>query len=398
MANFVKYESYAARHAALVGGGMTAEQAREELLNNYEPFQRRDNIDSPQDSNMVNTTLKNLNEKIKFLNDKVGSKSSDLTGLGHGDTLSYNSITEKFERNVTDNIYNTVTTTTTAGLATIVATTVGTKRTNLSNNDTFLVTNTGVTNTGAVSININSYGLKNIFGDGLPLVGGEIDSGKSYFIIFDGTQFNIVGAGGSTRSTSAAGAPTATTNPAGKLGSVYVNTLDKSTYICVDDTNNANLWKKVSNPNNFVSTIAPTVSDDSVSGYQIGDTWVDSSTNLSYICTNNAVGVSKWEVIYSHSRTLSSAATLKNRDIVSVQTSGATLPINTTAFSISLPASPKEGDWVRIIDGNHNAQARPVLLLGNGKTISGDSELTMDVNYFDIILRYNNIEWSLGGK
>lgn len=54
-------------------------------------------------------------------------------------------------------------------------------------------------NTGAATLNITAnsiaLGAKNIFSRGLALVGGEIVNGRPVVVVYDGTQFNIVGNG-----------------------------------------------------------------------------------------------------------------------------------------------------------------------------------------------------------
>jgi hypothetical protein len=49
------------------------------------------------------------------------------------------------------------------------------------------------TNTTATTININSLGAKNLYLSGSPLIAGQITSGLSYEIMYDGTNFNILG-------------------------------------------------------------------------------------------------------------------------------------------------------------------------------------------------------------
>lgn len=49
------------------------------------------------------------------------------------------------------------------------------------------------TNTGATTINISSLGAKNIFFNGAACAGGELVIGVPTRIIYDGTQFNILG-------------------------------------------------------------------------------------------------------------------------------------------------------------------------------------------------------------
>lgn len=46
--------------------------------------------------------------------------------------------------------------------------------------------------------------------------------------------------------------------------------------------------------NNFSATTAPTVSNDSSQGYSIGSVWINTTTNLAYVCTNASVGAAIW--------------------------------------------------------------------------------------------------------
>src|SRR3990167_1884233 len=61
------------------------------------------------------------------------------------------------------------------------------------------------TNTGATTLNVTPSGgsaltAKNVFWNGVACVGGELKAGIPYLVIYDGTQFNIVG--GSTTAAS----------------------------------------------------------------------------------------------------------------------------------------------------------------------------------------------------
>jgi hypothetical protein len=49
------------------------------------------------------------------------------------------------------------------------------------------------TNTGATTLNISSIGAKNIFLRGAALVGGELFKSQPVAVMYDGTQFNIIG-------------------------------------------------------------------------------------------------------------------------------------------------------------------------------------------------------------
>jgi hypothetical protein len=57
---------------------------------------------------------------------------------------------------------------------------------------TFVFTPTA-SNTGAATINISSLGAKNIFCEGSACLGGEIVQSVPVEIVYDGTQFNIIG-------------------------------------------------------------------------------------------------------------------------------------------------------------------------------------------------------------
>jgi hypothetical protein len=49
------------------------------------------------------------------------------------------------------------------------------------------------TNTGATTININSVGAKNIYANGSALTAGILTANVVYEIVYDGTQFNVIG-------------------------------------------------------------------------------------------------------------------------------------------------------------------------------------------------------------
>jgi hypothetical protein len=57
-------------------------------------------------------------------------------------------------------------------------------------------------NTGAATLNLNSLGAKAIQYKGAALTGGEIPAGATVQVLYDGTQFQIVGGGTSTSTSS----------------------------------------------------------------------------------------------------------------------------------------------------------------------------------------------------
>lgn len=81
--------------------------------------------------------------------------------------------------------------TTIAGTNTITATAAISMTVYATNQ--YFVLKAAATNTGATTLNLNSIGAKNIFSNGAALTGGEIKSSVSYLVVYDGTQFNLIG-------------------------------------------------------------------------------------------------------------------------------------------------------------------------------------------------------------
>ena len=98
-------------------------------------------------------------------------------------------------------------------------------------------------------------------------------------------------------------------------------------------------------------------------------------------------------------RYVSTNDTPSPNDLLVCETLGSTLSTGQTAYTITLPATPANGDIILIMDGSGNAQNRPILVDRNGNNIDGVADdLTCDVNYFDIKLVFESGNWSLGGK
>jgi len=47
---------------------------------------------------------------------------------------------------------------------------------------------------------------------------------------------------------------------------------------------------------NFIATSAPTTGDDELDGYTVGSRWIDTSTDIEYICEDNRVGQARWPI------------------------------------------------------------------------------------------------------
>ena len=69
------------------------------------------------------------------------------------------------------------------------------------------------TNTGATTLNISATGAKNVFSGGVACTGGELVIGVPVLVIYDGTQYNIINSGATTRGSFTATLTGCTTSP-----------------------------------------------------------------------------------------------------------------------------------------------------------------------------------------
>ena len=61
------------------------------------------------------------------------------------------------------------------------------------------------------------------------------------------------------------------------------------------------------------------------------------------------------------------------------------------SYTVKLPAEPKDGDTIYLMDGSYNAQNNPITVDRNGKQINGkEDNLICDVNGFYVVMRYDN--------
>ncbi len=71
---------------------------------------------------------------------------------------------------------------------------------------------------------------------------------------------------------------------------------------------------KVNNvPNCYTNTVDPTATDDSNSGYQESDTWVNTTTDKAFICVDSSVGAAVWKDATADTPTVSPGALSSKR-------------------------------------------------------------------------------------
>ena len=91
-------------------------------------------------------------------------------------------------------------------------------------------------------------------------------------------------------------APTSTDDSSSgyQIGSMWIDTVSKTSYTCIDSTLTAAVWNRNSQKNNYSALVAPTSIDDSSVGYEVGSVWIDVAVDLSYTCVDSTVGAAVW--------------------------------------------------------------------------------------------------------
>lgn len=77
------------------------------------------------------------------------------------------------------------------------------------------------------------------------------------------------------------------------VGSKWVNTTSKTTFVCTDSTDGAAVWAKMQG---VTSASLPTTGDDIADGYQLGHIWVYTGVSpvVPFVCTSNSAGAAVW--------------------------------------------------------------------------------------------------------
>ncbi len=81
------------------------------------------------------------------------------------------------------------------------------------------------------------------------------------------------------------------------VGDNWLNTSILEAYECLDNTNGAAVWKKLSNRRHNIDVVRPTIDDDITKGYEVASLWFDSVTNELFVNIDATAGASLWRII-----------------------------------------------------------------------------------------------------
>lgn len=150
---------------------------------------------------------------------------------------------------------------------------------------------------------------------------------------------------GDQRKVYTATVPPAVTDDANEgvdVGDVWIDTQTQKSYDCADTTVGAAVWKLLA-PESGASTVDPvdpTANDDTASGFNVGDTWVNSTTGNAFILVDGTTANAVWRPVTPH---------VMGGFIVK----GESLPVTTTnstdfiqKLRITSPTTIEAGDYV----------------------------------------------------
>jgi len=78
------------------------------------------------------------------------------------------------------------------------------------------------------------------------------------------------------------------------VGTRWVDTTNDRAYICMDASAGAAIWHELQRKANLAATTGPTLNDDTGDGYDVSSLWLDTTNDKSYICVDATVGAAKW--------------------------------------------------------------------------------------------------------
>lgn len=194
----------------------------------------------------------------------------------------------------------------------------------------------------------------------------------------------------------AAGTPTVTTDAGDPSqsddsaagdgpGDIWINTTTEDTFVCVDDTVGAAVWRRIST---HTEASDPTTGDDDARMYSVGDKWYNSATFVQWTCLSNATGAAiwrrdEWEV----KATTGAVATAEHKVHYICNDAGG------GGFTITLPAVASSiGVEIRVT--NNDPTPDTFTVDGNGaETIAGVATYTLPNRYDTVKVSCDGTEW-----
>lgn len=138
--------------------------------------------------------------------------------------------------------------------------------------------------------------------------------------------------------------------------------------------------------NNIGASTAPTVNDDVDLGYEIGSRWIDTTADKEYVCLDATDGAAVWiETTQSGGSGGGISWQKIDTDTAGVKDNGYMIKSSGTPVTLTLPATPSEGDTVGVMAFNATYTAT---VDRNGSNIEGAASNLALANNTGFILSY----------
>jgi len=174
------------------------------------------------------------------------------------------------------------------------------------------------------------------------------------------------------------------------VGQIFHNTSVDLTYLW-----DGNSWIDIAAAggtnvkHNYSATTSPGTSDDSSNQYSVGSIWLDLSSTSAYIAFSVAIGAASWFKISKDPtwKTIAASYTASSGDSLFVDTM-------LSPVSITLPASPSNGDFVKFVDNKSTFATNNLVVVRNGVTIMGSAtDMVVATSNERFTLTYNGFDW-----
>lgn len=152
----------------------------------------------------------------------------------------------------------------------------------------------------------------------------------------------------------------------------------------------------------WYDSVDPGLSETNVSQF---NWWLNTSTNDKFICLNPTGGAQVWQKQVGNGTSPSFVNLAFTGGLFTSYTNPGAYPYTTLgsdyiilvdtslARTITLIASPTNGQQIIIKDNVGSASTNNITVSGNAKNIDGAASFTMNVNYQSVALMYQGTEW-----
>lgn len=131
------------------------------------------------------------------------------------------------------------------------------------------------------------------------------------------------------------------------IGSTWVNTFTRNVYICVKATTGSAKWKRVNNYfSNLTATTDPSSIHDTASDYEIGSLWLNTATEDVFVAYDVSAGAARWERINRTKTTTTTTSPLATDDSVQGYEVGSSwIDTTTSDFYVAVDVSANAAVW-----------------------------------------------------